>query len=71
VEECVTQKTGAAGSYEKSVLSHPTTWCHMPDNSKLQMLQNICSTSETGSKSVTCTKLFTNTHLAWSHNPRK
>jgi hypothetical protein len=25
VEECVTQKTEAAGSYEKSVLSHPTT----------------------------------------------
>jgi len=62
-EECVTQKMEAAGSYEKSVLSHPTT-CHMPDDSNLHKLQNIFSTSEIGNKSVTCTKLFANTHLA-------
>ena len=67
----MTQKTEAAGSCEKSVLSHLTTWCHVPHNSNLRKLQNIFSTSETGSKSVTCTKSFANTHLTWSHNPRK
>jgi hypothetical protein len=36
VKECVTQKMEAAGSYEKSVLSHPTTWCHMPDDSSIR-----------------------------------